>query len=196
MIKFYCYETRRIKKYLTLGQRTRMDTSNLNKSWATDRGILPLNYYDLEVFHGKEFDNFLTFGFTAVIHKDVVEILKSEQLTGWRSNPVSIKIKKGVVNYDYEYWVITGKCGPLIAGEIGHEYHKFTDAHNVKTTHRLGVKFDMDTWDGSDFFMSTDMSGYLLMTERAKKVIESIESKNVLITPIEELKVHENYNKK
>ena len=42
--------------------------------------------------------------------------------------------------------------------------------------------------------MSTDMSGYLLMTERAKKVIESIESKNVLITPIEELKVHQDYN--
>ena len=153
-----------------------------------------MNYYDLELNYGKEFDNFLTYAFTAIIHKSVVEKLKSEQLTGWRSDPVSIKIKKGVINYDYEYWVITGKCGPLIAGEIGYEYHKITDSHTAKSTHRLGVKFDMDTWDDSDFFMSTDMSGYLLMTERAKKVIESIESKNVLITPIEELKVNQDYN--
>ncbi len=194
MERFYVFQTKRIKKIFYWTQKKNVDKSSFNPMHKTDRGLLPLNYYDLELNYGKEFDNFLTFGFTAVIHKLVVEILKSEQLTGWRSDPVSIKIKKEVVNYDYEYWVITGRCGPLIAGEIGHVYHKFTDGHTVKTTHRLGVQFDMDTWDGSDFFMSIDTSGYLLMTERAKRVIESIDSKNVLITPIDELKVHENYN--
>lgn len=142
---------------------------------------------------GKEFDNFLTFGFTAVIHKSVVKIFKAEKLTGWRSDPVSIKIKKGVVNSDYEYWIILGKCGPLIAGEIGCEYLKIADNHSAKSTYRLGLNFDIKSWDGSDFFMSTDKSGYLLMTERAKKVIELIESKNVKILPLEELKVHIDY---
>ena len=142
---------------------------------------------------GKELDNFLTFGFTAVIHKSVVKIFKAEKLTGWRSDPVSIKIKKGVVNSDYEYWIILGKCGPLIAGEIGCEYLKIADIHSAKSTYRLGLNFDIKSWDGSDFFMSTDKSGYLLMTERAKKVIELIESKNVKILPLEELKVHIDY---
>ncbi|HRG21521.1 MAG TPA: hypothetical protein PLQ57_10840 [Saprospiraceae bacterium] len=142
---------------------------------------------------GKELDNFLTFGFTAVIHKSVVKIFKSEKLTGWRSDPVSIKMKKDVVNSDYEYWVILGKCGPLIAGENGCEYHKIADNPSVKSTYRTGLNFDINSWDGSYFFMSTDKSGYLLMTERAKKVIELIESKNVKILPLEELKVHIDY---
>ncbi len=193
MNKFYSFETKRIKSIFYCVQRKNCDTSGFNDSWATERGELPLNYYDLEVNFGKEFDNFLTFGFTAVIHKSVVKIFKSEKLTGWSSDPVSIKIKKGVVNSDYEYWIILGKCGPLIAGEIDCEYRKIADIHSAKSTYRLGLNFDIKSWDGSDFFMSTDKSGYLLMTERAKKVIELIESKNVKILPLEELKVHSDY---
>jgi hypothetical protein len=192
MNRFYCFQTKINRKYFRITERKNMDGSSWNKSWDTDRGILPLSFYDLEVYLGKEFDNFLTFGYTSIIHKSVLNVFKEEGLTGWRSDPVSIKIKKDLINYDYEYWVIIGKCGPLIAGEIGHEYHEFT-SHTVKTTHKLGVKFDLDTWDGSDFFMSTDMSGFLLMTEKAKQVIEKIESKNVEIIPIEELKVHKDY---
>ena len=80
MNKFYSFETKRIKSIFYCVQRKNCDTSVFNDSWATERGELPLKYYDLEVNFGKELDNFLTFGFTAVIHKSVVKIFKAEKL--------------------------------------------------------------------------------------------------------------------
>ena len=165
-----------------------MEIVGKNDSHLAIRGLvdpdIPINY---KVQFGKDFDNFLTHMGSPIIHKSVVDLFYSHDLKGWKATPAFIHFPKKEINNDYYTMFITGKVGP-IQWEKSQMLKRETQP-GMFWPYRLGLFFDESTWDGSDFFMSSDNTGLIIITEKAKDVILQTGTKNVRITPIEEVEL-------
>lgn len=101
--------------------------------------------YDIAHFFGDPFN----FSISERLH----HILIDAAATGWKSYKILIK----GIEKEYFGFIVTGKCGPLkrpsTAGFI------------------QGVEFDIETWDGSDFFCAEETFA-IMCTERIKNILE------------------------
>jgi hypothetical protein len=109
---------------------------------------------------GKKQYDFLIFndGANFVISDKLFKLLKTHNVTGWKTYPVSIK----GVKENYYGVQITGRAG------------KLTEDHTSDTE----IKFDHSTWDGSDIF-SPKGTNLRLLTPRVKELLEENDITNV-----------------
>ena len=93
-----------------------------------------------------------TNAFPLIVSERIIELFKSNGITGWKTYNVEIRSKKNdLVDQKYFGLIITGRCGyrdytksSIILDKIG---------INIKP-HIKGFYFKNDYWDGSDLFMS------------------------------------------
>ena len=111
-----------------------------------------------------------------------VAAISSLELSGIRFYPVEIDPKgvSGSVS-GYQGMAVIGRCGPI-------QRHRARDGSRVtaigKTVPaKLGVYFERSTWDGSDFFMSSDGYGFVIATLRARSAIEKANLTNFRFMP-------------
>ncbi len=110
-------------------------------------------------------------GVNMVISERLFRLLKNNNITGWKTYPVSIN---NVKNKYYGFQII-GKSDKLIEPRDEGFYK--------------GYKFDVNTWDGSDFFSPND-TNLRFITEKLKVLLENNEVTNIDIDNIKDIEAY------
>ena len=117
----------------------------------------------------------------------VVNLFRSEGITGWRTFPVEVTGKGGVPVTGYHGFTVAGRCGPIDphrsvpavlpplvrGGPLRHE--------------RIGVYFDLETWDGSDIFVAPN-SNVVMVIQRVKELMEQNHIRGCAFDPLTEVR--------
>ena len=110
--------------------------------------------------------------FNFLISPKLIDALKQNNLTGWKTyNVISDTEIDG-----YKGFQCTGKCGSPLRPK--------------KSGFVTGFNFDIQSWDGSDFFIPKSTMG-IICTKKAKDIIEGFKIKNI---ELKNLKTLEWYN--
>lgn len=125
---------------------------------------------ETSVKSGKYFYDVLSFddGINMVISKRLYELLKQNNITGWKTYPISIKN----IKHKYYGFQITGRSDELIEPKE-HGFYK-------------GYNFNMDSWDGSDFF-SPRGTHLRFMTPRLRSLLKDNTITNIDIDNIKDI---------
>ena len=125
-----------------------------------------------------------------LVSVDLVAALRAAAISGWRTYAVTLKGKSGGRLAGYSGFIIRGRCGQIDFSRGVRTKKKFPGGMFPILR---GVGFEEKSWDGSDIFMPAggedgEGSGFVFVTERAKKVIARI-AKKVQFTPVDEIEV-------
>ena len=93
---------------------------------------------------------------TAFLIADRVKaLLEAHHLTGWETFPVKVYNKKKEEVLGYHGFAVTGRCGPTHRKESSLFQKRYASGAPLIDTYK-GVFFNLDAWDGSDFFHAQD----------------------------------------
>jgi hypothetical protein len=111
----------------------------------------------------------------------VVALLRKESFSGWRTYPVVVLGKDGKEEGGYEGLQITGRAeafDPTRGIELPH----------VRGTlpQRIGMFFQNDEWDGTDFFLC---GLRICVTERVKVAMQGINVDNIEFIRLDRVKM-------
>lgn len=117
--------------------------------------LTPQEPFEMEISEGKTLFDIVGYQDTSnfAISKRLYDLLKENEITGWKGYEISIKGKDEI----YYGFQVTGKCGKL---DMPAEAGFYT-----------GYKFDHGSWDGSDFF-SPDETMLLFCTEKVQTLLK------------------------
>lgn len=101
----------------------------------------------------------------------IVELFQREGITGWKTYPVEVTGKGGVPVTGYHGFAVTGRCGPIDPRRSVLKTLPPLVPGGEERRVRLGLYFDMDTWDGSDIFVATN-NNRVIVVERVKELLE------------------------
>jgi hypothetical protein len=116
-----------------------------------------------------------------IVHRRIVNLLREEGVTGWRSHPVQVVDKCGEVYKDYEGIGIVGRCDPIDLSRSVVTLRKLPGGWFPQF---LGSYFPEKSWDGSDMFMERPdvkgkTTGMIFVTEKARQVFTKTNVENV-----------------
>lgn len=120
-----------------------------------------------------------------LISSRIQEALTAEGIVGWKTCPVDLKDKKGMVIPGYGSLATTGRCGPLINSRSP-KVRRMNVPQTQEINVWLGYYFDGESWDGSDMFRP-EGTRMTIVTRRVKEVIEGIKATNIAFKPILEI---------
>lgn len=128
-----------------------------------------------------------TNAFPMIVSERVIELFKTNGITGWKTYNVEIYSKKNeFIDQKYYGLIITGRCG----------YRDFSknsivmDKIGIMTEpHSKGIYFKDDDWDGSDLFMcKPDENGKSTMfrfcTQKVADLIKKEKIKNLSLEKV------------
>ena len=128
-----------------------------------------------------------TNAFPLIVSERVIELFKSNGITGWKTYDVEIHSKKNeLISQKYFGLIITGRCGYR-------DYSKnaiVMDKIGITTEpHSKGFFFKDDYWDGSDLFMcKPDENGESTMfrfcTQKVADLIKKEKIKNLSLEKV------------
>jgi hypothetical protein len=111
----------------------------------------------------------LTFSAPVIFHNRVIDLLIAKGFSGWSTYPVIIYGRRGEVFKGYSGFGFRGRCGPLDDSRSEAVEREFPGG---KFRVLKGLFFDPASWDGSDFFMSSDGSGHKFVTQAVRNCFE------------------------
>lgn len=120
-----------------------------------------------------------------VVSQRLIDLLLEQGFTGWGTYPVEVHAKGGELAPGYHGFCITGRCGPM-------QYEKseviYEDMPGGRVPRYKGKYFDPESWDGSDFFMSTTpLTGWMFILEPVKKALARVKVRNLLLRRLDEI---------
>ncbi|PVW13902.1 hypothetical protein [Marixanthomonas spongiae] len=133
---------------------------------------------------GNTLYNFIwtTNAYPMIVSKKVIELFKSNGITGWKTYDVEIYSKKDeFIDQKYYGLIIIGRCGYL-------DYSKNSiviDKIGITTEpHSKGFYFKDDYWDGSDLFMCKpnkdgESNMFRFCTQKVADLIKKEKLKNI-----------------
>lgn len=145
----------------------------------------------LEFFYhsGKKQNDLIssTLGTMDLISKKVVSILEKNKFTGWDVTPVKILRKNCKEIEGYYLLHVTGKCGEIDDSKTKDVWLPTSYDPNKKFKARVGLYFDENSWDGSDFFSPKEKM-FVFVTEKVKNALEKEGLSNIYFENIKEIK--------
>jgi len=111
-------------------------------------------------------------------------VFEAEQFEGWSSYPVSI-VSSSAVSEDYVGLAVTGRCSP-----IDYSVGEWVSDPDYPSRVLKGQGFDLDSWDGSDFFIPEGTTR-IFVTERVCSCLKRERVKNVRCVRLSEVKTSE-----
>lgn len=125
-----------------------------------------------------------------LVSADLVAALRAAAISGWGTYPVVLRGKSGKRLAGYTGFLVRGRCGQIDFSRGVRTQKKFPGGMFPILR---GVGFEEKSWDGSDIFMPAsgedgEGSGFIFVTERAKKVIARI-AKKLQFTPLDEIEL-------
>lgn len=106
-----------------------------------------------------------------LISDKIVEVLQREGVTGWKTYPVEVIGQGGVPVTGYHGFAVTGRCGPINPRRSVVKNLPPLFPGDEEEQVRLGLYFDLDTWDGSDIFVAPNVN-YVIVVKRVKELLE------------------------
>ena len=148
---------------------------------------IPENVIEFIPNCGKKTLDFLNSGAAGlhVVSGRIIELLKTNAITGWSSIPVKIK---GYEKFEYYLFTITGRCSS-INYEDSEPFMKqpFTPTGKPIDAKR-GLYFNLSSWDGSDVFTPED-SMFTFVTEKVKKLLSEQNATNIILENITKFEI-------
>jgi len=118
------------------------------------------------------------YAFFFLVAGRVVETLEASKLTGWNAHPV---ISSNFGSSAYWWLSVSGRCGPATFGAGIRRFP--TGAARVSQ----GLSFDLRSWDGSDVFMPSDRSAWVLISVPAAEALQRLPLTNADLVPLHEI---------
>jgi hypothetical protein len=123
-----------------------------------------------------------------IFHERVVDLLEGAGLTGWAKYRVMVTDRRGEELAGYRWGLaVHGRC-QLTCFSKDHSRVVYEQFPGGLFPRYEGLHVSVDSWDGSDFFLSREGTGYLIVTEPVARVLRSSKVTNVELTPIERVK--------
>ncbi len=142
---------------------------------------------------GKQPMDIISSSFVSIylISGKVVDVLRDNRVTGWTTYPVLIKSNRDKFIDGYHGLVACGRSGSIIDSMSKHIIETIPPQGNRKTLLQreawLGLYFDINIWDGCDFFMPADIgeeTGHIFVTEKVVNIFRNKRLINFNFTPL------------
>ncbi len=129
--------------------------------------------FEMEVDEGKKFYDWIDFQDTSnhLISNKFYDLLKSNSISGWQAFEVDIKS----IELVYHGFQVLGKSGKLIKPKEKGFY--------------TGMKFDIDSWDGSDIF-SPEGTTFTICTQKVVNIIKKNKLTNIDYESVDEIELY------
>lgn len=112
--------------------------------------------------------------------------LNLDGTTGIQFHPVAILDKKlSLVDHSYYGFHITGRCGSLIKSLRKEEIAR-SIPEGPEYVKKVGLYFDPNAWDGSDFFCP-DGTAYIIVSKKVANILDQSQFSNIRLQPITEV---------
>lgn len=127
-----------------------------------------------------------------LVTKHAVEVFNENRLTGFETRPVTARFRQSLLDPPELFELcVTGWAGiaPLASGVRlieRCEYCGLLVYSNFRDPSKL---IDPALWDGSDVFMVWPLPRFVLLSDRAKRVIERSDLEGAIYVPVEQLPV-------
>lgn len=109
-----------------------------------------------------------------------LDLFQEAGLKGFKRYPTSIDATKGdqgIID-KYEFMGLLGRAGPVLWRETEIVRAVIGDEIRYDVQDHFGLPFDVETWDGSDFF-TTQGNAWLLASERVAQIVRDNKLTNI-----------------
>lgn len=137
--------------------------------------VFPVEFHVFDGRQLREVINMRCASPSVLISDRIVSLFIENHLSGWRTYPIILYDKKGLIIEGYQGFTITGRAG--IIKEIKNNSKPGDDNKYYQC--------DVSTWDGSDFAWIKE-STCTLCSRKVKDVIDKAKIRGFKITPLEE----------
>jgi hypothetical protein len=157
----------------------------LNLLRAAKRGEFhPKTPIRIEWREGRRLFDVLWAGLIPLVQRRVVDLLLSNDITGWTGYPVAVFDKAGPSVNGYYGLAISGRCGSIYLDKE-HSEIVYEEMPHGRFPMLKGLAITQESWDGSDFFTSADgKSDFNLVTRKVRDLFKREKVPNVTLTPI------------
>lgn len=171
--------------------------SNKNLDWKTNCRIVKGDYTGVELpitfkqSSGKKWTDVLSPNSVSmyIVSKRFIELLEENNITGWKSYPITILDKKEKKISGYVGFSIIGRSGAVDYSKSG-VYEKQLVPNGPKSKYYKGLYIDLDKWDGSDFFIP-DGTLDIIITEKVMQLIKKHKITNTILQSLAEYEIAE-----
>lgn len=135
--------------------------------------VKPKGILTLERSEGRILDEVVWTDDVAVVLMSprLVDGFKAESFSGWSTYQARVEANRK--SHVYFGLSITGRCGP-----IDDNRGEWVNKDDEPGRFRRGLFFDVQSWDGSDFFIPAGTL-YICITQRVRDYLETASAKNI-----------------
>ena len=120
-----------------------------------------------------------------------IDLMRDHGFAGWRTYEVQVTGKNKESVKGYHGLQVHGRCGPIDDSKSRPVWRDPVVEGGPRFQVRLGHYFDVDTWDGNDFFMPEEVGGrenlLIYVTDRVKRAFEKAKLTNVKFEQVTEV---------
>jgi hypothetical protein len=120
------------------------------------------------------------------IHQRVIDLLHTNNITGWSTYPVEVVDRKGIPLSNYFGWAIPKSVGDRDTSRSEIVSKPPPAPKGISYQVYRGLYFDLGKWDGSDLFR---IRGFIITTEKVVKTFKRAKITNVRFTPVSEVEI-------
>lgn len=124
-----------------------------------------------------------TYAALSLVSKPLIDVLVRRRFTGWSTFPVRLLDGHEQEIEGYVGLSVTGRAGPIDRKRARIELDPPLVPKGRPTYIEVGMYFDPDTWDGSDFFVP-DGTTAVCVVSGVKEALEESAFTNVALTPL------------
>jgi hypothetical protein len=85
---------------------------------------------------------------------------------------------------------VTGRCASISFNKRADALVYRTKENGVRMPYFVGLRFDVNTWDGSDLFMGADRrTGWIVASERIERLFKRLKVTNCKFTQVENVEL-------
>lgn len=148
---------------------------------------------DLDVFYssGKRLRDFVwTTAAVPLITERVRDALAEHKLLGWRSYRTRLFDQAGKPVPSYCGLAVVGRCASISFNKRADTVIYRARGTGAPMPCFKDLRFDLATWDGSDFFMGADRkTGWIVVSERVESLFKGLKITNCKFTPVDDVEL-------
>ena len=122
-----------------------------------------------------------------IVSNKFINLMEEKEIVGWSKYPIKIFDKKGNEVFGYNGFSVTGRCGKVDLSKSKIVKKRLMSTSPLSEYYR-GLHIDLETWDGSDFFIPED-SLHIIITDRVKHILENNNISNLDLKNLTDLEI-------
>ncbi len=171
--------------------------SNKELDWETNCRIVKGDYTGIEFpisfkqSTGRKWTDILNPNSVSmyVVSERFIRLLEANNISGWKTYPITILDSAGREVNHYMGFSIVGKCGAVDYTKST-VYEKRLVPNGSISKYYKGLYVGLDKWDGSDFFIP-EGTLYIIITEKVMQIVKKYKVTNIILQNLAEYEVAE-----